>query len=64
MNQVDVQMWDRMKALDEPKLTAVLSQWMGKAEIRAVVQRRDRMQQAIDKLVKERGEAAVLIRHP
>ncbi len=64
MNQVDVQMWDRMKALDEPKLAAVLNQWMGKAEIRAVVQRRDRMQQTIDKLVKERGEAAVLIRQP
>ena len=62
MNQVDVALWERMKALDEPQLTTLLQSWLGKSELRAIVQRRDRMQQAIDKLVKEKGEAAVLIR--
>jgi hypothetical protein len=64
MNQVDAALWERMKALDEPKLTATLNQWMGKSEIRAVLQRRERMQQAIDRLIKDRGEVAVMIRQP
>jgi hypothetical protein len=64
MNQIDVQLWERMKALDEAQLATALSRWLGKSEIRAVLQRRDRMQQAIDKLVKERGESAVFIRRP
>ena len=62
MNQIDVPLWERMKALDEARLSAAVGQWLGKSEIRAILQRRDRMQQAIDKLVKEKGEAAVLIR--
>ena len=62
MNQVDGGLWERMKALEEGQLTTQLQSWLGKPEIRAIFQRRDRMQQAIDKLVKEKGEAAVLIR--
>jgi hypothetical protein len=64
MNQIDGDLWDRMKTLDEPMLTATLSQWMGKSEIRAVLQRRERMQQAIDRLIKDRGAASVVIREP
>ena len=62
MNQIDVVLWERMKALDEAQLSAALAQWLRTSEIRAILQRRDRMQQAIDRLVKEKGEAAVLIR--
>jgi hypothetical protein len=62
MNQIDAELWERMKGLDEPMLTAALSQWMGKSEIRAVLQRRERMQQAIERLIKDRGEASVIIR--
>ena len=64
MNQIDGDLWDRMKTLDEPMLTAALSQWMGKSEIRAILQRRERMQQAIDRLIKDRGAASVVIREP
>jgi hypothetical protein len=64
MNQIDRDLWERMKALDEPTLVAALSAWMGKSEIRAILQRRERMQQAIDRLIKDRGEEAVLIREP
>jgi len=62
MNQIDVPLWEKMKALDEVRLSAALGRWLRKSEIRAILQRRDRMQQAIDRLVKEKGEAAVLIR--
>ena len=50
-----------MLALDEPTLTKTLGAWVGRGEIRAVLQRRDRMKQAIEQLVKKNGEAAVLI---
>ncbi len=60
--RIDGPLWEKMKALTEESLTAAVGQWMGKGEIRALIERRDRMQQAIDKLVKEKGEAAVFIK--
>jgi hypothetical protein len=62
MNQIDIGLWERMSALDEPQLSTALNRWLGRSEVRAILQRRDRMQQAIDRLVKERGKAGVLIR--
>jgi hypothetical protein len=47
---VDTDLWDKMKALDEPGLTAALGEWIGKGEIKAILQRRDKMQLVIDKL--------------
>jgi hypothetical protein len=49
---IDPALWDKMKALDEPGLTAALGAWVGKGELKAVLQRRDKMQQVIDKLPK------------
>jgi hypothetical protein len=48
--QVDIELWEKMKALDESSLTAALGPWLGKAEIKAILQRRDKMQESIDKL--------------
>lgn len=62
MNHIDRGLWDRMKALDEPILSAALGRWLSKGEVKGILQRRDRMQQAIDKLVKEKGEAGVFLR--
>ena len=50
--QVDGELWDKMKALDEATLSAAIGSWVGKAEIRAILQRRDKMQQVVDKLRK------------
>ena len=50
--QVDPQLWSKMTALDEAGLTAAIGKWIGKAEIRAMLQRRDKMQQVVDKLGK------------
>lgn len=50
--KVDTELWDKMKALDEPSLTAALGAWLDRGAIRAILERRDRMQQAVDKLLK------------
>ena len=50
--QVDPQLWSKMTALDEAGLTAAIGKWIGKAEIRAMLQRRDKMQQVVEKLGK------------
>ena len=50
--QVDDELWSKMKALDEAALTTTLGPWVGKAEIKAILQRRDKMQQVVDKIGK------------
>jgi hypothetical protein len=50
--QVDPQLWSKMTALDEAGLTAAIGKWIGKAEIKAMLQRRDKLQQVVDKLGK------------
>jgi hypothetical protein len=62
LTRIDAELWDKMKGLTEESLTAAVGQWLGKGEIRAVLERRERMQADIDKLVKEKGEAAVFVR--
>ena len=63
MNRIDRYLWERMQQLDEPTLTAVLGEWLSGREIRAILERRDRMGEIIDELVEKNGEAAVLIRY-
>jgi hypothetical protein len=62
MQQIDGPLWDRMKALTENQLTAAVGQWLDKGQIRAVLQRRDRMHAEIDRMVKDKGEAAIIVR--
>ena len=50
--QVDPQLWSKMTALDEAGLTAAIGKWIGKAEIQAMLRRRDKLQQVVDKLGK------------
>jgi hypothetical protein len=60
MDNIDGPLWEKFKALDEASLKQAVGQWMGGGELRAILERRDRMQQEIDKLVKTRGESAIL----
>ena len=48
--QVDAELWDKMKALDEPGLTAALGTWLDKGAIKAILERREKMQQVVNKL--------------
>ena len=61
MTRIDRYLWDRMQQLDEPTLTAALGEWLSGREIRAILERRDRMGEVIDELVAKNGEAAVLM---
>lgn len=61
-NRVDQGLWDRVNALDEASLTAALGKWLGRGEIRAILQRRDRMRQVVAEEVKTRGEAYVFMK--
>lgn len=56
---VDQPLWDKMKALDEASLTKVLHRWLSKHEIKAILERRDRLARAIDALVASRGASAI-----
>jgi hypothetical protein len=47
---VDAGLWAKMKVLDEPGLTTALGAWLDKGQIKAILQRRDKMQEVIDKL--------------
>ena len=51
-----------MKALTVEAMTPALEKWIGNREIRAIIERRDRMQTVIDKLVAAKTEAAVFVR--
>jgi hypothetical protein len=46
----DKGLWEKMKALDEATLTTTLGEWVGKGEIKAILERRDKMGQVIAKL--------------
>ena len=62
MINIDRELWERMQALTVENLTAALATWLGNREIRAIIERRDRLQVVIDKMVAEKGEAAVSVR--
>ena len=47
---VDADLWEKMKALDEATLTAKLGTWVDKNGIKAMLQRRDKMEQVINTL--------------
>ena len=56
-------LWDKMKGLTEASLTqAIEKAGIGKAEIRSILERRDKMQKTIDDLVKKSGETYVFMR--
>jgi hypothetical protein len=60
MDNIDRGLWEKFLALDEATLQTSIGSWMGKSELRAILERRDRMQQEINRMVKDRGEAVFL----
>ena len=59
---VDRQLWTRIQALTEPQLKAALEKWLPRGMWKDILKRRALMEAAIDKMVAERGEAAVWVR--
>jgi hypothetical protein len=52
LTQIDSELWERMKALDEAKLKAAVGNWLDDQSIRGILTRRDKMQTVFDKLKK------------
>jgi hypothetical protein len=61
MSRICRELWDRMAALDEPTLKAALGSYLTPREIRAIVERRDRMARTIAQMKAARGEQAVMV---
>ena len=62
LQRVDRALWTRMRALTEPALTQALSRWLDRDQIRAVIARRDRMKNEINRLLREKGAKQVYVR--
>jgi hypothetical protein len=61
MSQICRELWAEMTALDEPVLERALGHWLNGKEIKAILDRRDRMAKTIGNLVAAHGEATVLV---
>lgn len=61
LERIDARLWGRMTALTEERLKAALGACLDDGQIRAVLERRDRMKQEIDKLVAANGAAKVFV---
>ena len=57
---VDMALWEKMLALTEEGLRTAIGKWVGKGEIRAILERRARMQAVFDTLIAEKGSAAII----
>jgi len=62
MTHIDPDLWARMRALDEPTIQSTLGKWLVRGGAKTLIQRRDKMQQIIDALVKAQGADNVFIR--
>ncbi len=57
LGRVDRQLWAKMSALTMADLEAGLGTWVGNKEKKALLQRRDKMDQEIKRLVAKRGDS-------
>lgn len=62
LRHVEPVLWDQMKALTIESLTAAVGKWLDKGDIKAIIQRRDKMQKSIDDLIKKYGADNVFIK--
>lgn len=58
--RIDSRLWDKIQALTLEDLQAGLGEWVGRAELQAMLRRRDRMKTQIDEMVKTRGESVFI----
>jgi hypothetical protein len=60
LENIDMELWQRMLALDFDTVKAHIGRWVGNGEIKAMFQRRDRMKKEIDAILATRGDAAIV----
>jgi hypothetical protein len=59
MDNIDGPLWEKFKALDEASLDQAIGKWIGKGEMKSLLERRDAMAKEVDRLVKTKGESAI-----
>jgi hypothetical protein len=62
MTRIDPDLWARILALTEETLRPAIGNLIAGGQLKAVIQRRDKMRQIVDQLVKDKGEAFVFMR--
>ena len=61
IERVDATLWTRISALTRDELRRAIGSWIDDEQIDAMLERRTRMAEEIDRLVRKRGRAAVII---
>jgi hypothetical protein len=61
MRRVYKPFWDRIQALTPEQLETALSTWLGDKEIRAILERREKMTKDVDDALKQLSPAAVFM---
>jgi hypothetical protein len=59
MDNIDGPLWEKFKTLDQASLDRALGKWVGKGELKAILDRRDEMSKEVDRLVKTKGDSAI-----
>jgi len=59
--RVDAALWERLSAVTDADLRRVLQPWMEEDAVTATIERRRKMMAAVDRLLKDKGRAAVVI---
>jgi hypothetical protein len=54
-------LYDRMNLLTYDQVFAAVGSYMGKGEVKAIIERRDKMREEVEKMVAARGEHAVFV---
>ena len=62
LSRIDRDYWNRVLALTRKDLDARLRPWLDENQIAAILDRRERMKTEIDRLIAEKGAAAVVLR--
>jgi len=62
MTHIDQELWAKMQALTEEQLKAAVGEWLGGREIRALLERRKKLGEEIDRLVKANGPDQVFLK--
>jgi len=62
LSRVDAGLWTNVQALTRTQLDARLGPWLDPNEIAAILERREKMKADVDRLVAEKGAAAVFLR--
>lgn len=62
MNHIDPDLWARMQALTEASVQTAIGKWLMHGEAKSIIDRRNKMQQIVDDLVKAHGEAFVFMK--